>query len=303
MKTRNSESISQRRDNISGYLFILPWIVGFLSFTLIPFICLIYFAFTKYDMLSLPGWIGIDNFKAIFIDEKFYTSMLVTFKYVFTAIPLKLFAALLVAMLLNQKRGLTGFYRTVFYLPSIIGGTMAAAVMWLNIFSRDGAINSIIHLVFGINPDISWVGDPRTAIWSLVLLAMWQFGSPMLIFLAGLKNIPSSYYEAASIDGANSGQQFLKITIPLLTPIIFFNLIMQIIGGFMVFTQGFVITKGGPLDTTLFYQLYVYRQGFEQFNMGYAAALSCIMLTIIAAFTALIFRSSSGWVYYESKED
>ena len=227
--------------------------------------------------------------------------MYVTFEYVAVAVPLRLLVALMVAMLLNRKRKMIGFYRTVFYIPSIIGGSIAVAIMWGNLFSRDGALNSVLKVIFGINPNISWIGDPRTALLSLILLAVWQFGSPMLIFLAGLKNIPTLYYEAATVDGANSIQKFFKITIPLLTPIIFFNLIMQMINGFMVFTQGLVITNGGPLDRTLFYQIYVYRKGFEQFDMGYAAALSCIMFLIILIFTAMIFRSSSSWVHYESK--
>jgi len=289
-------------ENYSGSIYILPWIIGFTFFTLIPLLCLFYFAFTKYDLLSAPQFIGFDNFKDIFTsDPKFFTALKVTFKYVATAVPLKLFVALMVAILLNQKHKFIGLYRTAFYLPSIIGGSIAVAIMWSRIFSRDGAINSIIYLVFGFKPDISWIADPKTALASLVLLSVWQFGSPMLIFLAGIKNIPESYYEAAAIDGANSFQRFFKITLPLLSPIIFFNLIMQIISGFMTFTQGLVITNGGPLDKTLFYQLYVYRKGFEQFNMGYSAALSCIMLVIVAIFTAMVFKSSSAWVYYDGK--
>lgn len=289
--------------NLGEYIFILPWIIGFTVFILIPFLCLLCFSFTKYDLLGTPKFIGLDNFKTIFtIDEKFYTSLRVTFEYVFTSVPLKLLVALIIAMLLNQKRKFLGIYRTVLYIPSIIGGSIAVSVMWGKLFSRDGAFNSILQVLFGIKTDISWVGDPRTALGSLVLLAVWQFGSPMIIFLAGLKNIPKSYYEAARVDGANTNQQFFKITLPLLTPIIFFNLINQIIGGFMAFTQGLVITNGGPLDKTLFYQIYVYRKGFEQFDMGYSAALSCIMLVIISIFTALIFKSSSSWVYYDSKE-
>jgi multiple sugar transport system permease protein len=290
--------------DFGGYIFILPWVIGFTTLTLIPFVCLLFFSFTNYDLLGSPRFVGFENFKTIFTaDEKFYTSLAVTFKYVFTAIPLRLIVALMIAMLLNQKRKSVGIYRTIFYIPSIIGGSIAVSVMWARLFSRDGALNSALALLLGTKPDISWVGDPRTALGSLVLLALWQFGSPMIIFLAGLKNIPSSLYEAADVDGANSFQKFKKVTIPLLTPIIFFNLIMQMIGGFMVFTQGLVITQGGPLDKTLFYQIYVYRQGFEMFKMGYASALSCIMLGIIVVFTALVFKSSSSWVYYDAKEE
>lgn len=283
-------------------LFISPWILGFLFFTLIPIISLIYFSFTKYDMIGAADFIGWKNYSSIFTDDvKFRTALGVTFHYVLVAVPLRLAMALLVAMLLNTKHKCIGLYRTLFYIPSIIGGSIAVAVTWTRLFSRDGAVNSLIFLMTGYHPDKSWVASPDTALTSLIILAVWQFGSAMLIFLAGLKNISPSYYEAAVVDGANSFHKFFRITLPLLSPIIFFNLINQLISGFMTFTQGFVITNGGPLDKTLFYQIYVYRLGFEQFNMGYACALSCILLAIVGSLTALIFRSSGAWVFYETK--
>ncbi|OAS22111.1 carbohydrate ABC transporter permease [Paenibacillus oryzisoli] len=289
-------------ENKAGYLFILPWIIGFLAFTLVPLLCLIYFSFTRYDLLSSPKWLGLDNYIEILThDPKFIQSLKVTFIYVLIAIPARLIVALAIAMLLNTKHRFIGVYRTVFYIPSIIGGSVAVAVMWRLLFSREGAVNSLIGYLFGKTPDISWVGDPSTALGSIILLSMWQFGSPMVIFLAGLKNIPASYYEAAVVDGANGWQRFLRITLPLLSPVLFFNLIMQIIGGFMTFTQGLIITGGGPLDKTLFYQLYVYRRGFELFEMGYASALSCILLVIVAILTAIVFKTSNSWVHYESK--
>lgn len=289
------------RKRWEGYLYVAPWLFGFTVLTLIPFICLIYFSFTEYNMLSMPEWIGIKNYIEIFTkDKKFIDSLKVTFTYVLVSVPLKLLAALLVAMLLNQKRKGIGVYRTLFYIPSIIGGSVAVAVMWRNLFSRTGAFNALIEMITGINVDISWVADPKTALGSLILMAIWQFGSPMLIFLAGLKNISSSYYEAATVDGANKMQCFISITLPMLSPIIFFNLVMQMINGFMTFTQGLVVTNGGPMNRTLFYQLYVYQKGFKDFNMGYAAALSCILLVIVLLFTILVFRSSDAWVYYES---
>lgn len=286
-------------ENLAGYSFILPWIIGFMSLTLIPMVSLIYFAFTDYDLFSAPTFIGLDNFTAIFDDSKFYTSLKVTLKYVIIAVPLRLIVALGVAMLLNRGFKMIGTYRTLLYIPSIIGGSVAVAIMWARIFSRDGAINSVIHRIFGVVVDKSWIADPDTAMYTLILLAVWQFGGAMVIFLAGLKNISPSYYEAAVVDGAGAIQKFLRITMPLLTPVILFNLVMQMIGGFMTFTQGLVITNGGPLDTTLFYQLYVYNKGFLLFDMGYAAALSCIMLVIVAALTALVFRSSTSWVHYD----
>lgn len=284
-----------------GYIFVAPWIIGFTVMTLIPFICLIYFSFTKYNILNTPEWVGLQNYKEIFQgDRKFGDALKVTFIYVLVSVPLKLAAALLVAILLNQKQKGIGLYRTLFYIPSIIGGSVAVAVMWRNLFSREGAFNALIEAVLGIHVDISWVADPKTALGSLILMAIWQFGSPMLIFLAGLKNISGTYYEAARVDGANKVQSFFSITLPLLSPIIFFNLIMQMINGFMTFTQGLVVTNGGPMNRTLFYQLYVYQKGFKDFSMGYASALSCILLVIVMIFTALAFKSSDAWVYYES---
>lgn len=299
MKTKKNRFAKE----YGGTLFILPWILGFLGLIAIPLVCLFVFSFTKYDLLSAPAFIALRNYKNIFtLDKSFFTSLGVTFTYAFIATPLKLIMALMVAMLLNTRHRGIGVYRTLFYVPSIIGGSIAVAITWSKLFARDGALNSLIAALFGINPNISWVADPRTALASLILLAVWQFGSPMLIFLAGLKNIPVSYYEAAVVDGAGTLSKFFKITIPLLSPVIFFNLVKQLIDGFMTFTQGLVITNGGPINRTLFYQLYVYRQGFEQFNMGYASALSVILLVIVGFFTLLVFKSSSAWVFYESKD-
>ncbi len=206
-----------------------------------------------------------------------------------------------IAIRLNKKRKFIGVYRTIYYLPSLLGGSVAIAVMWRLIFSSKGVINSLLSVI-GLDSSISYIGHPDTAIWTLVLLAIWQFGSSMLIFLAGLKNIPDNYYEAASIDGASKAMVFKNITIPLLSPIILFNLIMQIINGFMTFTQGYIITKGGPLDSTLFWVIYMYRRAFDFYDMGYAAAMAWIMLISVALVTSLVFIISKRWVYYESKD-
>jgi multiple sugar transport system permease protein len=207
-------------------------------------------------------------------------------------------------MLFHRKAKMLRLYQTVFYLPSIIGGSIAVAVMWRRLFMYDGAVNAGLALL-GIKTDISWIGNPRYAIWTLIILAAWQFGSSMLIFLAGLKQIPDSYYEAADIDGAKPWQKFIKITIPHLTPVIFFNLVMQLINGFTVFTQAFVVSggTGDPMNSTLMYALYLYKKAFEYYQMGYGSAMAWVLVLIIALFTALIFKSSSFWVYYESKED
>lgn len=289
------------KESTAGYIFILPFIVGFLAFTLLPIVASFIFSFTQYDVLSPPSFIGLDNFIKMFTnDPKFYTSFGVTLFYVMVSVPLRLIFALIVAMLLVKPSRFSPFYRAVYYLPSIMGGSIAVAVLWKRLFAADGVINGILAVV-GIDCNISWLGNKDTAIWTLILLAAWQFGSSMLIFLAGLKQIPNTYYESASIDGADSIKKFFKITLPMLTPVIFFNLIMQLISGFMAFTQSYVITGGKPLDTTLFYTVYMYRQSFEYYNMGYGCAMAWVMLLIVTLFTAMIFKSSSAWVYYESK--
>lgn len=289
----------RRHDNLMGYLFISPWLVAFLAFTLIPVIASFVLAFTNYDVLN-PNWkwVGLQNFERMFTrDPRYIRSLQATFFYAFLAIPLRLIFALAVAMLLNTNRRMVASYRAAYYAPSIVGGSVAVAVMWREIFGTDGLINAVLGTT------TSWLGNPSTAIWTLIILAVWQFGSPMLIFLAGLKQIPREFYEAAGIDGANGWQQFWRITLPLLTPIIFFNLVMQLISGFMVFTQAFIITGGAPLDTTLFYALYLYQRAFVSLQMGYASAMAWILLAIIAIMTALVFRSSSYWVFYGSQED
>lgn len=292
------------KENLVGYICIAPWLIGFFIFTLMPIIASLYLTFTKYDIISAPVWNGLNNYKEIFLsDSRFVKSLLVTLKYVFISVPLRLSFALFVAVLFTQKRKMVGLYRTVFYVPSIIGGSVAIAVMWRQLFGAEGALNSILIKLGLLENPSSWIGNPKTALWTLIILAAWQFGSPMLIFLAGLKQIPKSFYEAASIDGANRLQQFMKITIPSLTPVIFFNFIMQTISGFMTFTQSYIITEGGPFDSTLLYAQYLFEKAFSFYKMGYGSALAWILLLIIAVFTSIIFKSSSYWVFYESKEN
>lgn len=291
---------SQKSIDIIGFTFISPWLIGFLGFIVGPMIASLYFSFTNYDLLSDPTWIGLDNYINMFTnDPRFIQALKVTFLFVFGSVPLKLAFALFVAMLFNTKRRGVGLYRTLYYIPSILGGSVAIAVVWRQLFGREGAINSILAL-FGIE-GTSWVTHPDYALSTLILLVVWQFGSPMLIFLAGLKAIPYELYEAASVDGASKLQQFIKITIPMLSPVIFFNLVMQTIQGFMAFTQSFLITNGGPMDRTLFYAVYLYEKAFAHFDMGYASALAWILLIICAIFTALIFKTARSWVYYESE--
>jgi multiple sugar transport system permease protein len=265
----------------------------------------LYLSFTSYDLFSTPVWVGLDNFKEMFTgDDKFWQSLKVTFTYVFAGVPLRLIFALIVAMLLNKASRAVGLYRTLFYLPSIIGGSVAVAIMWRNIFGNEGTLNALLFF-FGIDKKILWYQDPTKALWTLIFLAIWQFGSSMLIFLAGLKNIPPSYHEAANVDGANRFQVFFKITLPLLSPIIFFNLVMQTISAFMTFTPAYIITKGegGPLDGTLLYSLYIFQKAFNFFQMGYASAMAWVLLLIVGILTLILFKTSKFWVHYESKED
>lgn len=288
------------RDSAGGYLFLAPWLIGFFGLTLGPALVSLYLSFTDYDLLSNPRWVGAANYVRIATsDPKFSAAMRVTFIYVALAVPLKLAFALLVAMILN--RGLRGLplYRAIFYLPSLIGASVAIAVLWRQLFAGDGLVNQALKLV-GIHGP-SWISNPDTALYTLVALSVWQFGSPMIIFLAGLRQIPKDVYEAAEIDGASRNQQFWRITLPLLTPVVFFNVVVQTIDAFKAFTPAFIISggTGGPIDATLFYTLYLYQEAFAYFRMGYASALAWVLVVIIAAFTALSFLSSRYWVHYD----
>lgn len=290
-----------RQHNLVGYMFISPWLIGFFVFGLIPIAASLVLSFTRYNILSPPRWAGTANYVEMFTqDRRYWLSIRATFYYVFTAVPLRLIFALIVAMILNTGRRLVSVYRAAYYTPSIVGGSIAVAVMWREIWGSDRLVNSLLALIGIQGPN--WLGNPRMAIWILILLAVWQFGSPMLIFLAGLRQIPQEFYEAAAIDGAGPWAKFLKITLPMLTPIILFNLVMQMISGFQVFIQAFIVTSGGPLNTTLFYNLYLYRKAYDLLHMGYAAAMAWMLLVLIAVFTALVFKSTPYWVYYESEE-
>jgi len=291
----------QLGEHLEGYLFILPWLIGFFVFTLIPILASLYLAFTQYDTMAPPTWVGTANFEHMVQDPRYWASVKATLYYVMTAIPLRLLFALAVAMLLNSDRRGVGVYRAMFYAPSIVGGSVAVAVMWRQVFGTEGLVNFCLAFL-GIPPTV-WLGNPNTAIWTLITLAAWQFGSPMLIFLAGLRQIPTPLYEAAAIDGAGAISKFFKITLPMLSPVILFNLVMQTINGFIAFTQAMIVTPNGrPLDTTLLYALYIYLRAFENLQMGYGAAMAWVLLVVIALVTALIFKTSSAWVFYESKE-
>ena len=285
----------------AGYLFLTPWLIGFFGLTLGPALVSLYLSFTDFDLLRNPKWIGAANYVRIATaDPKFIEAMHVTFAYVALAVPLKLVFALPVAAILNK--GISGLplYRAMFYLPSLIGASVAIAVLWRQLFEGDGLFNQFLAL-FGIHGP-SWVSNPDYSLYTLVALSIWQFGSPMIIFLAGLRQLPADVYEAAEIDGASRLQQFWKITLPLLTPVIFFNVVVQTIDAFKAFTPAFIISggTGGPIDSTLFYTLYLYQEAFAYFRMGYASALAWILVVIVAAFTAFAFLTSRYWVHYDA---
>lgn len=291
------------KDNKVAYVLLAPWLIGFFGMWLIPMFISIYYSFTDFNLLNTPSFIGLANYMRAFTQDKmFYQAMKVTFSYVLILVPLRLAFALFVAMLLNKKHKCLGLYRTLYYVPSIIGGSIAVSVVWKQIFGNKGVVMSILE-VFGIQQKMSLVGNPKTALWVIVLMGVWQFGSSMLIFLSALKQIPGSLYESAKVDGANGWVTFSRITIPMLTPTIFFNLILQIINGFRVFTENYVITDGGPLDSTLSYVLYLYRRAFNYFDMGYSCALAWILVAVIAVFTVVLFKTQNNWVYYETGGD
>jgi len=285
---------------LAGYLFISPWLLGLIFLTLWPMLQSLHYSFTKFTLLDTPEWIGMRNYERIFTeDEIFRQSLKVTLLFVVLSVPMKLISALMVALLLNKKiRGIS-LYRTLIYVPSLIGGSIAVAVLWRNIFGVDGFINKFLSLL-GID-GVSWISSPNTALLTLIILVSWQFGSSMVIFLAGLKQIPNDLYEASSVDGASKVRQFFNITLPMLSPVLLFNLVLQTIGSFQMFTQAFIITKGGPINSTYMYALYLYDRAFSRYDMGYASALAWILLVIIGIATALIFASSRYWVFYETE--
>lgn len=287
-------------DKVAGYVFIAPFIIGLITFTVIPFFTSLYLAFTDYDVLTPARWIGLANFQRMFFEDKyFWQSFWVTFKFALIQVPIKMLVSLGVALILSRKTRAIPIYRAAFYIPSLMGGSVAVALTWKQLFSYNGAINKITSY-FGMEP-VKWLSNPDTALGVLISLGVWQFGSSMLIFLAALKNVPQSYHEAAIVDGAGPVRRFFSIVLPMITPIFFFNLVNQTIGAFQAFNSSYLITQGKPLNTTLYYGVHLYNRAFTYYEMGYGSAMAWFMLLVIAAFTALIFRSSSAWVYYESE--
>ena len=284
------------KESTAGVIFTLPFILGFLLFMVVPMAISLYYSFCDYNILSPPQFTGLKNYMEVLKDETFFKAIGVTFYYALVSVPLRLVFALLVAMILLKNTKATGFYRAAYYLPSIIGGSVAVSILWKRMFAIDGVVNSLLSLL-GIHSEVSWLGNTKTAIWVLIVLAIWQFGSSMLIFLSSLKQIPITLYEAARVDGAGKLTQFKDITLPLLTPTIFFNLVMQMINGFLAFTQSYIITQGKPMNSTLFYTVYMYQQSFEFYNTGYGAMLAWIMLVIVGLITLILFATKKFWVY------
>ena len=286
-------------DRRTGLLYLSPYLLGLAVFTLFPFVASLLLSFSDYrlqDPVSAAQLIGLENYRAMIHDRTFGRSLAVTLIYVFLTVPLKLAFALFIAFVLNFRLRAINAFRTAYYLPSILGGSVAIAVVWRYVFAGDGLLNQALGWI-GATP-LNWLGEPVYAMGSIVLLRLWQFGSAMVIFLAGLQGIPNDLYEAARLDGASAWQTFRRITLPLLTPVIFFNFIMQVIQAFQEFNGPYVITGGGPLKATYLLPLMIYEEAFKYFEVGYASALSWALFVLVAIFTALAFRSSKYWVFY-----
>jgi multiple sugar transport system permease protein len=292
---------------VAGYVFLSPWLLGLMAVTAVPMLLSLYISFTDYDVLSPLSeveWVGLDNYRRMFTsDPSYWRSVTVTLSFALVAVPLKLAVALGVALLLNRAWRGVGLFRGLFYLPSLIGGSVALAIVWVNMFNREGAFNGFLGL-FGIEGK-PWVNDPSWALETLMVLAIWQFGAPMVIFLAGLKQVPTELYEAASVDGAGRFRQFRSVTLPMLSPVIFFNLVLETINGFQGFTAAFVLSNGtgGPVDSTLMYTLNLYIKGFTDYEMGYASAMAWVFLLAIGIITAIFFRTGRFWVHYSDGDD
>lgn len=294
MKSR-SRKISKR---YIGLVYIMPWILGFLIFQLYPLLASLYYSFTDFSILNNPNFVGLKNYIELFTEDKqFYNSLKVTAIYTLFSVPIRLIFALFIAMVLNMKLKHINLFRTIYYLPSILGGSVAISIIWRFLFMKEGVINKLLEM---INlPSVGWLSNPDVSLITISLLVVWQFGSSMVLFLAGLKQIPHELYEAASVDGAGKIRTFFNVTLPLLTPIIFFNLVMQSINMLQDFTSAFVITNGGPMYSTYMIGLKIYDDAFEFLEMGYASALSWILFAMILLFTGILFGTSRKWVFYE----
>ena len=297
---RTGSGAVRRRETAAGYIFLTPWLIGFAAITAVPMLYSLYLSFTNWDLISNAGqYVGFRNYVRMFtIDPTFWHSVRVTVTYAVVATPLKLALALGVALLLVRARRGASTARALFYLPSLLGSSVALALVWQSLFSRSGVVNEFLDW-FGIHGK-AWVNDPSYVLWTVVLLGAWQFGAPMVIFIAGLKQIPAELYEAASVDGAGAWRKFVSITLPGLSPVIFFNLVLETIHSFQIFTSAYIIGggQGGPVDATLVYTLNLYLQGFGQSHIGYASAMAWVFLAVIGLITVVIFSTGRFWVHY-----
>lgn len=279
-----------------GYVYILPWLIGFCLLTIWPFVSSLYYSFTDYNMIAEPNLVGIKNYLNLFNDQEFVNSLIATLKYTVITVPLQLIFALFVAFILNFKLKAISLYRTAYYIPSLLGGNVAIAILWRFMFQPEGFINTFLE-TFGISP-VNWLSTPGGAMAVIVLLKVWQFGSSMLLFLAALKEIPQDLYEAAAMDGSTKVRTFFTITIPLITPTIFFNLIMQLNNALQEFNGPYLVTGKGPLNATYLSSMFIYDKAFKSFEMGYASAASWILFMLIVVVTLAVFGSQKRWVYY-----
>jgi multiple sugar transport system permease protein len=289
----------RRRENLAGYLFMSPWIAGFVLLTAGPMIASFFYAFTNYNLFAPPRWVGLDNFTTMFQDPRWQKSVQVTLEYVVVATPLKLLLALGVALLLAQRRRGQALYRAAFYLPSLIGASVSVGFVWRALFSDDAVVDRTQQL-FGVDVG-GWIGNPDYVLYSLVALSIWQFGAPMVIFLAGLQQVPRELYEAAEVDGAGPLRRFWNITLPMISPVLFFNVLLESIHAFQVFGSAYVVsdTRCGPADATLVYTCYLYQKGFKEAQMGFASAMAWTLVIAVALVTAVLFWSQKKWVHYE----
>lgn len=284
------------RENM-GFVYVIPWLIGFLVFKFWPFASSLYYSFTDYNLFnSTINFVGLKNYTAIVETARYAKAFMVTFKYAFMTVPLKLIFALFIAYILNFKIKGVNLFRTAYYIPSILGGSVAIAVLWQFLFQTDGLVNQVIA-IFGASP-INWLGNSKYTLFVVSLLRVWQFGSAMVIFLAALKGVPQDLYEAASIDGASKTRQFFSITVPLISPVIFYNLVTQLCQAFQEFNGPYIITKGGPMGSTTLISLLIYNNAFKTYDMGLASAMAWLLFIIVAVLTLISFASQKFWVYY-----
>jgi len=290
-----------RREALWAYAFIAPWTIGFIIFTIGPMLASLFFSFTDYNIIDSPRWIGMTNYINLFHDELFWHALGVTFKFAAVALPLGLFFSYMIAVLLNSKIKGINIWRTVYFLPSVIAG-VAVALLWGRIFDpKFGILNPFLEKIGIQGP--GWLSDPDWAISALVIMSLWGVGGNVIIYLAGLQGVPTDLYDAAKVDGATGWQRFWYVTLPMTTPVIFYNLVLGLIGTFQYFTEVYVLTNGtgNPARSTLFYNLYLYQNAFKYFHMGYASTMAWVLFIIVLGLTLLIFRSSEIWVYYEGQ--